>query len=82
MVYPSQRGGFSAQGVPDDEPVRSSARSHWVGRETEAELPALTGLSSLRFCHNNRFLVAADQLSDAVAACRIALDEQKKEENR
>ncbi|WP_368234628.1 MYG1 family protein [Anaerotruncus rubiinfantis] len=83
VVYPSQRGGFSAQGVPDDETgaLKCPFPLGWAGK-SEAELPALTGLSSLRFCHNNRFLVAADQLSDAVAACRIALDEQKKEENR
>ena len=41
--------------------------------ERAEELVRLTGIRTLRFCHNNRFLVAADTKEDARAACLLAL---------
>ena len=32
----------------------------------------MTGIAGLRFCHNGRFLIAADTLEEAVRACRLA----------
>ena len=74
VVYPSQRGGYSAQGVPvsdkcDD--LRCPFPESWAGKSPQ-ELAALTSLPTLRFCHNSRFLIAADTREDAVAACRLA----------
>ena len=31
----------------------------------------MTGIQTLRFCHNNRFLISADSLADAIAACKL-----------
>ncbi len=75
VVYPSQRGGWSAQCVP--APVGNGALKcpfpeEWAGRSPE-ELAALTGIPTLRFCHNNRFLTAAETMEDARAACLLAM---------
>ena len=74
VVYPSQRGGWSGQCVPDPEKegsLKCPFPAEWAGRTPE-ELRALTGIPTLRFCHNNRFLIAADTKEDAAAACRLA----------
>ncbi|MBS6861232.1 MAG: hypothetical protein DBX51_01440 [Clostridiales bacterium] len=73
VVYPSQRGGFGAQIVENNEsgepPV--SFPVAWAGKNAE-ELQQLTGLATIRFCHNARFLVTCDTQEDAIAACRLA----------
>lgn len=77
VVYPSQRGGFSAQGVPvdeDDGSLKCSFPADWAGKTAE-ELSALTGIATLRFCHNNRFLIATETLEDALKACRLAKEQ-------
>lgn len=73
VVYPSQRGGYSAQGIPnpDTGELKIPFPQSWAGKRDE-ELAAVSGLKTLRFCHNSRFLIAADSLEDAQAACRIA----------
>jgi uncharacterized UPF0160 family protein len=75
VVYPSQRGGYNAQAIPetlDGEGVKCPFPIEWAGKESE-ELQALSGLKTLRFCHRGRFLAAADTLEDAKEACRIAM---------
>ena len=77
-VYPSQRGGWSAQGVPMENgngALKCPFPEAWAGR-TEQELPGLSGVADLTFCHNNRFLVSARTKEGAVAACRAAQKEQ------
>lgn len=79
VVYPSQRGGFGAQVVPsgeDGEAVVDFPAS-WAGKPEE-ELRRLTGLATIRFCHNGRFLVSCDTQEDAIAACRLALQAGEK----
>lgn len=73
VVSPSHRGGFSAQGVPvslQDNSLRLPFPQEWAGKSAE-ELQKLSQIPTLRFCHNNRFLISADTLEDAVAACRL-----------
>ena len=81
VVYPSQRGGWSGQCVPFPAEQGGSLKqpfpAQWAGK-TAGELAALTGIPTLRFCHNNRFLVAAQTMEDARAACLLALEEAKK----
>ncbi len=79
-VYPSQRGGWSAQCVPAPEGggLKCPFPQEWAGKTAE-ELSALTGLETIRFCHNNRFLVAAGTKEDARAACLLALKIAKEE---
>jgi uncharacterized UPF0160 family protein len=75
VVYPSQRGGYNAQAIPetlDGEGVKCPFPLEWAGKESE-ELQASSGLKTLRFCHRGRFLAAADTLEDAKEACRIAM---------
>lgn len=42
----------------------------WPGKEA---LQEATGLSDVSFCHKGGFLLTAETLDDAVAACRISL---------
>lgn len=74
VVYPSQRGGYSAQGVPSDEepnPLKCPFPAAWAGKSPE-ELQLLSGLETLRFCHNSRFLITTGTQEDALAACQLA----------
>ena len=73
VVYPSQRGGFSAQGVPvsqQDNTLRLPFPESWAGQPA-GELQRLSGIATLRFCHNNRFLISADTQEDAIQACLL-----------
>ena len=62
------------------QPVRKENSSNykydfpetWLGLEKEA-LQEATGLSDVSFCHKGGFLLTAETLDDAVAACRISL---------
>lgn len=77
VVYPSQRGGFSAQGIPADR--ESSALKYefpaeWAGKPEE-ELAAVSGIKTLRFCHNNRFLISTGTMEDAIRACKLTRGE-------
>lgn len=73
VVYPSQRGGYSAQCVTDHRTKRSKVPfpASWAGRPEE-ELRKASGLG-IRFCHPSRFLITADDKTQAIAACRAAL---------
>lgn len=76
VVYPSKRGGFSAQAVPyprEPEELKCPFPQSWRGKPQE-ELPALTGIAGLRFCHNSGFLIAAQTQREAIAACRLAME--------
>lgn len=82
VVYPSQRGGWSGQCVPHPAEAGGGLKqpfpAQWAGKSQE-ELVALTGIPTLRFCHNNRFMVAADTKEDARAACLLAMEIAEKE---
>ncbi len=74
-VYPSQRGGWCAQGVPIEDgggQLKCPFPPQWAGLEDEA-LQRTSGIGGLTFCHNNRFLIAATTRQDALAACRAAV---------
>ena len=67
VVYPSKRGGYSSQGVsksPDTVELKKPFPEEWTH-----ELP-----EGLRFCHNSRFLIAADTLEDIMKFVYEALD--------
>ncbi len=75
VVYPSQRGGWSAQVIPvanDDNTPRCPFPESWAGKPAE-ELPGISGISGLRFCHHGRFLISTNTQAQAKQACRIAL---------
>lgn len=80
VVYPSQRGGYSAQVIPPDEEDEEKHYfpKEWAGK-TEDELRRITGIKTLTFCHKGRFLISADTLDDIIEACKMArnLDKQR-----
>lgn len=79
VVYPSQRGGYSAQVVPgdaDSEEQKCDFPEEWAGKP-EDELKKISGVSSLTFCHKGCFMISADSLDDAIKACLIAREQAK-----
>lgn len=81
VVYPSNRGGYNAQGVPSQEEDNPNALKiyfpeEWAGLR-DSGLEEVTGISGLRFCHSSRFLVAADTLDGAILACKDAKSKYK-----
>lgn len=74
VVYPSQRGGYSAQAVPADtelKELKCPFPESWAGRNEE-ELRRVSGVGTLSFCHRGRFLISAGTLDDTVKACKKA----------
>lgn len=75
VVYPSNRGGYSVQGVPKSKEDRSLVKEfpqEWWGKEPEV-LQQLSGVATARFCHPTGFLGAADTLEDAIRMAEKAL---------
>lgn len=70
VVYPSQRGGYSAQCVEDEDTKELICPfpEEWRGKSSE-ELSTISGIATLRFCHNSGFLIAADTKEDVILAC-------------
>ena len=58
VVYPSQRGGWSAQS--------------WAGQPQEV-IEQKSGIPGISFCHASRFLITAKDKETALAACRQVL---------
>lgn len=75
VVYPSNRGGYSVQGVPksetDNDLVCDFPREWW-GADA-GKLQEMSGIATLRFCHPNGFLAAAESREDAFAVAEYAL---------
>lgn len=79
VIYPSQRGGFSAQAIPKDsetKELRCAFPDKWAGLPAD-ELPLISGIKTLTFCHKSCFLISADSMEDTVASCRLAMELQK-----
>jgi uncharacterized UPF0160 family protein len=75
VVYPSNRGGYSVQGVPKSKENRSLVRDfpkEWWGKDPE-QLQQLSGVATARFCHISGFMGAADTKEDAVRMAETAL---------
>ena len=74
VVYPSQRGGWSAQCVTDHRTKKPKLPfpSSWAGQSQEV-IEARSGLEGISFCHASRFLITAKDKPTAVAACRLVL---------
>lgn len=74
VVYPSQRGGWSAQCVNDRKTKKPKFPfpQSWAGQPPEV-IAQKSGLTGIRFCHASRFLITADDKDTAIAACRQVL---------
>lgn len=80
VIYPSQRGGYCAQSVLIKEGGRETKYKfpvEWAGK-TKEELHDLTGIKSLSFCHNGRFLITAGTMKDIISACKLTKEIQNK----
>lgn len=78
VLYPSVRGGYSAQVIPkamDTNEAKCYFPESWAGKPQQ-QLPEISGIPTLTFCHNSRFLISAGKLEDAYLACRKAMETQ------
>lgn len=72
VIYHSQRGGFCAQCVPDEEgELKVPFPESWRGLE-DAKLQEISGIEGLRFCHKSGFLLAGDSVDTMIEACKSA----------
>ncbi|MCH5267888.1 MAG: MYG1 family protein [Lachnospiraceae bacterium] len=75
VVYPSNRGGYSVQGVPvqpGSNELVCALPEEWRGKDA-SELPEISGIATLRFCHASGFMAAAETKEDAILAGKKAL---------
>ena len=74
VVYPSQRGGWSAQCVTDPKTKKSKLPfpQSWAGQSPEV-IAQKSGIEGISFCHASRFLITAKDKETAIAACRLVL---------
>lgn len=75
VIYPSIRGGYNIQAVPDKEDKNELRRpfpESWRGAEPQG-LRKLTGIKDLTFCHMSGFLCAAETLEGAYSTARLAM---------
>ena len=74
VVYPSQRGGWSAQCVTNPKTKKSKLPfpQSWAGQSPEV-IAQKSGIEGISFCHASRFLITAKDKETAIAACRLVL---------
>jgi uncharacterized UPF0160 family protein len=76
VVFPSLRGGYNVQAVPDAPGSfgqRKSLPESWAGLR-DGELQEVTGVETAMFCHNGRFICGAETLEDALSLARLAVE--------
>lgn len=82
IVFPSLRGGYCAQTVPKSLKNVSETKipfpAAWAGQEYEL-LPKLSGVETMSFAHNGRFLITCQTVEDCIKACRISKEIYLKE---
>lgn len=75
IIFPSNRGGYCIQPLKREHSLnyKCSFPENWLGLEGE-ELKEATHLASANFCHKGGFIMTADDLNDAISACKISLE--------
>lgn len=75
IIFPSNRGGYCIQPLKKEHSLnyKCSFPEKWLGLEGE-ELQKATGLNSANFCHKGGFIMTANDLNDAINACKISLE--------
>ncbi len=74
VIYPSNRGGYCAQAVPDEidyRKLKCPFAKEWCGK-TEEEIKEVSGIETATFCHNSGFLFSALTLEDCIKACELS----------
>ncbi len=75
VIYPSNRGGYNVQAVPqkeDKHTLKLPFPESWRGK-TEQELSEITGINGLTFCHASGFLCAVETLEEAYEVANLAM---------
>lgn len=73
VIFPSLRGGWSAQAIPSTLSGRDQKVPFpeiWAGAEKEVLQTYIPGMT---FCHPGRFMIGAETMEAAIQACGIAL---------
>ncbi len=81
VVYPSQRGGYSAQGIQQSfasPQLKVPFPQAWAGLN-QNELKVVSNIDGLKFCHAGRFLITTATKQDAINACKAAIEEYEQE---
>lgn len=81
VVYPSIRGGYNWQCVPDvlhGFGQRKPVPQKWWGKH-QNELQELTGIKTAVFCHPNGFIGSAETFADAYALAELAENADERE---
>lgn len=76
VVFPSNRGGYNWQCVPDvlgGFGQRKSVPNEWKGLRG-LELQEVTGIATASFCHPAGFIGGAETLEDAMAIAKLAVE--------
>lgn len=77
VIFPSNRGGYNIQCVPKELgsfETRKPFPEAWAGLR-DTELQEVSGVKTATFCHNGRFMCAADTLEDAREMAKRAVEE-------
>ena len=76
VVFPSNRGGYNVQAIPDaigSFGNRKSLPEAWCGVPAN-DLQAVSGVSDAKFCHNSGFIGGADSLEGAMVMAKKAIE--------
>ncbi|WP_242881538.1 MYG1 family protein [Robinsoniella peoriensis] len=76
VVFPSLRGGYSAQAIPSTINGRDQKvpfPTEWAGASSDYLQEVVPGMS---FCHPGRFMVSTKTVEQAVNACKLAAKER------
>lgn len=82
VAYPSQRGGYNLQGVPEEEGSLKTVipfPKKWRGL-SGAELVSAVGVPGVTFCHAGGHLLACDSLETVQAVYKLIAYELEPEE--
>lgn len=75
VIYPSIRGGFNVQAVPEhlgDHSMVLPFPQSWRGASAGA-LQSITGIEDITFCHASGFLCATNSLEGSLRAAHLSL---------
>lgn len=75
VIYPSDRGGVSIQATPissETNELKLPFPLAWRGKPAEY-LQKATGVGTVKFCHQNGFLAATDNVQDSIKLATISL---------
>jgi uncharacterized UPF0160 family protein len=78
VIFPSIRGGYMVQAVPDDEDknkLKKPFPENWRGKNAE-ELSNITGIETFNFCHISGFLCSTGTLEDATKVAKKSLNNE------